>query len=83
MAKRKVLRAPEWRLKQLYKDLGGADALIVKIEDAGYAPPPLSTIKGWSYRESIPPKWLLVVLMIAFRESVITDVSDLAATENA
>lgn len=67
--------SPKWRFREFYDKLGGSDEIVLKIKKAGYEPPPLMTVRGWGHRESIPSKWLLVLLIIALKEEAIPDVA--------
>lgn len=73
----KKLRSPNWNIRKLYESLGSAEGLIAHMRARGYEPPCLMTVRGWGHRQSIPAKWLLVVLMVAFDERIIRDISQL------
>lgn len=66
--------SPKWRYRDLYDKLGGSDAIVAHIKNAGYEPPPLMTVRGWGHRESIPSKWLLVLLIVALKAEAIPNV---------
>lgn len=66
--------SPKWRFRDLYDKLGGSEAIVLHIKNAGYEPPPLMTVRGWGHRESIPSKWLLVLLIVALKGKAIPNV---------
>lgn len=72
-----ALRSPTWRFREFYDALGGAEKILERIESAGYAPPPIMTVRGWAHRRSIPSRWLLVLLIVGLKEEIIKDVSAL------
>lgn len=62
-------REPQWRVREFIDEIGGAYALCQIISEAGYQPPPIMTVLGWRFRESIPSKWLLVLFVAAMRKN--------------
>jgi hypothetical protein len=56
-------RIPEYRYRELIAAVGTDDEVQKAISEAGFDPPPASTIRGWRTRNSIPSAW--VPLLIA------------------
>lgn len=73
---KKLLR-PSWRYRELFDLLGNSDEVRAKIAQAGFRPPPIATVRGWAFRRSIPSKWLLVLLLVAFEEGRLGSIRDL------
>lgn len=61
--------APEWRFKDFFDDNGGPEGVQQIILAEGFKPPPVMTVVGWRHRNSIPSKWLLVLMLAASRRN--------------
>lgn len=62
----------------LMHKLGVSDKQIADlIRSYGIDPPPESTIRGWRARNSIPARWLLVLVRIAIDQKVVRDLDEL------
>lgn len=68
---------PEWKYSALLASLGRGEDVERYIDLAGYQPPPLATIYGWRTRNSIPPRWLPLLLMIAQEQGLIKNIRDI------
>ena len=68
---------PEWRFKHILRSLGTADDIRWLLFGKGYTPPPEDTIQGWRNRNSIPGKWVPVIIELAQEKRLIRDVADL------
>jgi hypothetical protein len=62
---------PEWKYKQILDRIGSAAAITTRLQDKGYQSPPEETIQGWKTRNSIPGKWVPVILELAFDDKII------------
>lgn len=70
-------RRPDWRFREILKALGTADEIKWMFFGKGFEPPPEDTIQGWRNRNSIPGKWLPVILDLAAERGIITTLADL------
>lgn len=68
---------PEWRFRSVLKSLGTADDIRWMIFGKGYTPPLEDTIQGWRNRNSVPGKWVPVIIEIALDKQIIHRLSDL------
>lgn len=76
MAKSKPAQ-PRWRFTSLLTYLGSTAAIQSGIASKGYTPPPKHTIDGWRQRNSIPTRWLPLIIELAVEGGFIRDAKDL------
>lgn len=57
--------------------LGNEKTIADLIRQYGIDPPPESTIRGWRARNSIPSRWLLILVKIAIDTKAIRDLDQL------
>ena len=74
---------PAWRYYDLLILLGSANEIRRMLEAKGYKPPPENTVQGWRNRNSIPGKWVPVMLQLAVEKGFIKDIDDLRYTSKA
>ena len=72
-----AVSTPEWRYKDLLVGLGTSGEVRALLKDKGYAPPPEDTVQGWKNRNSIPGKWVPVLIELAIEKGIVRDVSQL------
>lgn len=85
MKKRKPYRkasitAPDWKFAELIASFGTANELGDRLEKEGFKPPPRHTILGWRQRNSIPGKWLPLLIQLAIWDGNLRDISGLRKT---
>ena len=72
-----VISTPEWRYRDLLFILGSAKDIQRLLLEAGYMPPPEDTIQGWKTRNSIPGRWVPVIVQMGIDREFIRDLRDL------
>lgn len=70
-------KRPNWRYHEVLTALGTADEIKWMMFGKGYEPPPEDTIQGWRNRNSIPGKWVPVIIELATDKGIINTLSDL------
>ena len=75
----KKTKPPLWRYYDLLILLGTANEIRGMLQDKGYTPPPEDTVQGWRNRNSIPGKWVPVMLQLAVEKGFIKSIDDLRA----
>jgi hypothetical protein len=68
---------PEWKYSDLVASFGRGEDVSRMIDLAGYKPPPLKTIYGWRTRNSIPGRWVPLLIMLAQEQGLIKDIRTL------
>jgi len=80
---RETYRRPEWRFKDILMYLGTAGDIRNLLKAKGYQPPPEDTVQGWRNRNSIPGKWVPVLIELAIERQMIRDIDDLKPLKGA
>ena len=68
---------PDYKFRELLQAIGTDQEIVDGIKTYGYAPPAVSSLKGWRSRNSIPSKWLPLLMYMAMRDGVLRDVQSL------
>jgi hypothetical protein len=53
---------PVWEYDKFLSSLGSDHEIQQLVADKGFKPPPLKTIAGWRLRNSIPGRWLPLLI---------------------
>jgi len=61
---------PAWEYDKFLFSLGSDREIQQLLADRGFAPPPLKTIAGWRQRNSIPVRWLPLLIDEGLRRGV-------------
>lgn len=76
MPRKKAIQ-PVWRYYDLLMMLGSANEIRLMIQKKGYEAPPEDTVQGWRNRNSIPGKWVPILIQLAVDKGVIKSIDDL------
>jgi hypothetical protein len=68
--------APEWKVKDMIKKLGGVGGVTEKLMAKGFSPPGVDTIQGWASRGSVPGAWAPALFALAQDEGYIESPMD-------
>jgi len=68
---------PAYKFKTFIAAFGNNAEIQDIIRDSGFEPPPIATIQGWRDRNSIPGKWLPILLMYAVSTGFLPDIGTL------
>ena len=72
------LRAyPTYKYRELLESIGSDDEVRKLIRSHGFEAPTTPVIKGWRMRNSIPTKWLPLLMHKAMQDGALMDVSKL------
>lgn len=72
---------PEWRYKDLLTALGTAKEVQALLVAKGYETVPEDTIQGWRTRNSIPGKWVPILVQMGVERKFIGGINDLKPRE--
>jgi hypothetical protein len=72
---------PSWLFKNLLTILGSTGDIRSMLYDKGFFPPPDDTIQGWRNRNSIPGKWVPVLIQLGIERGFLRDINDLKPRE--
>lgn len=70
-------RHPENKFRELLDSIGNDKEIAALIEQHGYEAPPLASIRGWRSRNSVPSKWVPLLIWWAMKTDVVDDVRKL------
>ena len=70
-------KLPEWRYTELITSLGTANEIIDRMKIEGLAAPPRLTILGWRQRNSIPARWLPLMIQWGIQDMLLKGIHDL------
>ena len=73
----RIIAAPEWRYRDLLVGLGTSGDVRALLKEKGYQPPPEDTVQGWKNRNSIPGKWVPILLELGIEKGLFKDVAGL------
>ena len=68
---------PSWKYLELIAALGDDAAVAELIRSEGFDPPSLKTIAGWRMRNSMPSRWLPLLVELAMERKIIDHISQL------
>jgi hypothetical protein len=73
----RLIVQPEWLYRDLLVGLGTSGDVRALLEAKGYQPPPEDTVQGWKNRNSIPGKWVPVLVELGIEKGIFKDVGGL------
>jgi hypothetical protein len=68
---------PVYKFRELMASLGSNQEIQDLIASYGFDAPTLYVIKGWRWRNSIPSKWLPLLMHRAMQDGALRDISKL------
>ena len=68
---------PVYKFRELMESIGSDQEIVNLIKSHGYEAPSVPVIKGWRMRNSIPTKWLPLLMHKAMQNGDLRDVSRL------
>jgi len=68
---------PDYKFRELLAAVGNDQEVQDVIVTAGFEPPTAHVIRGWRRRNSIPPRWLPILMHKAMAKGVIRSADDL------
>ena len=71
---------PTYKYRELLESIGSDEEIRKLIRSHGFEAPSLPVIKGWRMRNSIPTKWLPLLMHRAMQDGALMDVSKLLKT---
>ena len=66
---------PTYKYRELLEAIGSDEEVRKLIRSHGYESPSIPVIKGWRMRNSIPTKWLPLLMHKAMQDGSLRDVS--------
>jgi hypothetical protein len=69
-------RYPEYDYRLLLKAMGSDKDIQDAITAYGFEPPPIGSIRGWRVRNSIPGRWVPLLMSWAGQQGLINDAGD-------
>jgi hypothetical protein len=70
---------PTYKYRELIAAVGSDEDVQNLIREHGYEAPTVWVIRGWRTRNSIPARWLPILLMQAISEGLVSDISTFIA----
>lgn len=68
---------PQYKYRELLAAIGSDKDIAKVLAEYGYLAPPLPSIRGWRVRNSIPSKWLPILMDWASKNGLLSSPGNL------